>query len=236
MKRWVAGITTVMGCSWGSSTPAPQATPQALDCSVYDTAMRELKPWEPAGNLVSAVDAGFAVKRMVDHTATVTVAGTLKSKDFTPPELRITLNPKGAEEVERRVPDDGTDASKKIRETCQDGLYTRITGDVAATLVWAGRTLKAAGPVTVSAWGQLPSEMNVDTRIHEWELAGTAPQDWQDLVCLGTGQQSPCQFGPAYVELHGTLAKPELTVTASVKDQPPTVPLRAAWSAPAGSP
>ncbi len=232
MKRWLGSITMVMGCSWGASAPAPQVAPPAPDCTLYDTALRELKPWESAGNLVSAVDAGFAVKRMAGQTATLQVAGTLRANDFAPPSLRITLHPRGAEEVERRVPSGDTTDAKEARENCQAGVHMRTTGEAVATVVWEGRTLEVSGPITVSAWGPLPSEMTVRARLQEWELGGTAPQDWQELVCLGMGQQVPCRFGPAYVDLHGTLASPELTVGAALKGQPSTVPLHYAWSVP----
>jgi len=238
MKRWLAVVVLGAGCRCGGSDKAPIQSKVDLedvpgvDCTAYDTAMRELKPWESAGNLVSAVDVGFAVKKMAELEPVVEVSSALSPGDFSEPTLTITLKPKGAEEMIRSLPTDDSEVSKRARESCEDGVYMRIQGESEFSILWEGRPLTGKAPVTVSAWGPLPTEMSFGARVYDWTVAGAAPQAWQEMICVGIGKRIPCRFGPAMVSVDGPLSEPRVRVVTHFDEDRVAMPLSYTWVAP----
>ena len=231
MKRWwmVIGLTTGCTCG-GAANPGPAYVHKpAVDCTAHDTALRELKPWESTDRLVSPVDVGFAVKKMASLEPTMALSTGLSADDFGVPAITMTLNPRGAEEVLRSLPTDDSEAAKSLREHCEDGSYMRLTGEVTVALPWQGRTLTGTAPMAVEAWGPLPTEMSLSTRVHDWQKGSAMPRDWRALLCAAAGEGATCRLGPSFVEVTGPLSEPRLQVVTSAGGRA-TLPLSILWA------
>lgn len=235
MNRWwmVIGLTTGCTCSelGGAASQAPQYIQEpAVDCTTHDTALGELKPWESAGNLVSAVDVGFAVKKMAALEPALALSSSLSTDDFGVPTLAMTLNPRGAEEMMRSLPTDDSEAAKQAREHCEEGTYIRLQGEVEIAIPWSGRTLTGTAPMTVAAWGPLPTQMQISTRIHDWQQGSTTPKDWRAMICAGTGLRSACPLESTFVEASGPLSEPMVQVVTADGDRA-LLPVSIRWAA-----
>ena len=236
MKRWwmVIGLTTGCTCSelGGAAGQAPQYTQEpAVDCTPHDTALGELKPWESAGNLVSAVDVGFAVKKMAALEPSMELSSGLSAEDFGVPTLTMTLDPRGAEEMLRTLPTDDSEAARKAREHCEAGTWVRQQGELAIAIPWSGRTLTGTAPITVAAWGPLPTQMSLSTRVLDWSSGSTTAEDWRAMICAGIGQGAACRLGPGFAQVTGTLSEPTLEVVTALEGDRGLLPVRIRWAA-----